>query len=131
MAGATRGIPIFGRDASQNVDYLSGATHGSDLEANAPTRHNPLPGAVGNVPVSDGSKWVATPAGGIGGGLPPGTLTGDIVRFNAGTGAWEVAHEPFHFQGIVLTPAAASLVNEVGAMYFDSVALAVFVCTEV
>lgn len=37
------------------------ALHASDIATSAPTRHNPLPGTAGNIPVSDGSKWVATP----------------------------------------------------------------------
>ena len=45
--------------------------------------------------------------------------------------AWEVAHEPFKFKGIVLTPALAALTEEVGELYFKSDDGAVMVCTEV
>jgi hypothetical protein len=44
------------------------------------------------------------PAGVPGTGVPAGTNTGDIIRYNAVTGDWESCAEPFVFQGIVLVP---------------------------
>ena len=38
--------------------------------------------------------------------FPPGTNTGDIIRYNAVTDAWESCAEPFEFKGIVLVPMA-------------------------
>ena len=46
------------------------------------------------------------PAGVPGTGVPAGTNTGDIIRYNAVTAAWESRAEPFEFQGIVLVPMA-------------------------
>ena len=63
--------------------------------------------------------------------LPAGTVTGDTVRYNTVTSAWEVASEPLVFKGIVLTPALASLVDAIGAIYFDSALKAVLVCTDI
>ena len=63
--------------------------------------------------------------------LPAGTNTGDIIRYNATTGAWETKAEPFAFRGIVLTPALAALVNTEGAMYYNSTQKAVLVCTDI
>ena len=51
-------IPLKGdRGVFDTANYPE--RHASDLEAAAPTVHNPLPGAAGTVPVSDGSKWIA------------------------------------------------------------------------
>jgi hypothetical protein len=33
--------------------------HATDLEDNTPINHVPTPGPIGNVPVSDGNKWVS------------------------------------------------------------------------
>jgi hypothetical protein len=63
--------------------------------------------------------------------LPTGSTTGDIIRYNTVAGAWEVASEPFSFKGLVLTPALASLVDAIGAIYFDSALKAVLVCTDI
>lgn len=40
------------------------------------------------------------------GDLPDGVNDGDIIRWNAISGAWESCAEPFEFQGIVLVPMA-------------------------
>lgn len=66
-----------------------------------------------------------------GSGLPAGTTTGDIVRYNSVSGVWEVKSEPFEFKGLVLTPALASLVDVEGAIYYKSDAKAVMVCTDI
>ena len=50
-----------------------------------------------------GQQGPAGPAGHIG-TVPDGTNTGDIIRWNAITAAWESCAEPFEFQGIVLVP---------------------------
>lgn len=63
--------------------------------------------------------------------LPPlGNLTGDIIRWNASTGAWESCSEPFAFKQIVLTPAAAAILNQEGSLWYKSTDKAIYVCTE-
>ena len=58
------------------------------------------------VEVRRGPTGPAGPTGAPGeSGLPIGT-DGDIIRYNAATGAWESKAEPFEFQGIVLVPMA-------------------------
>ena len=64
------------------------------------------------------------------GTVPGGTDTGDILRWNDSAGAWEVKQEPFEFQGILLTPATAALIDAEGLMYYNSDQKAVMVCTE-
>lgn len=52
-------IPIEGdRAAFDSVNYP--AVHASDLEAGTPVQHNPTGASVGDAPVWDGAKWVAT-----------------------------------------------------------------------
>jgi hypothetical protein len=55
---ATRGTPIQGSRAAHSV--ATPALHASDLEAGAPTVHNPLPTVAGSVPMADGTKYVLT-----------------------------------------------------------------------
>lgn len=62
--------------------------------------------------------------------LGDGTNTGDIVRWNDSTEAWEVTPEPFAFTQINLTPAAAAVANVEGGMYYKSTDKKVYVCTE-
>ena len=62
---------------------------------------------------------------------PAGTHTGDFIRYNATSAAWEVAAEPLALQGLVLTPALAALVNVEGALYYNSANKAVMVCTDI
>ena len=64
-------------------------------------------------------------------GLPAGTNTGDIVRYNAISGQWETTVEPFYFKGLVLTPQAAASVSTEGAMYYDSALKAVIIGVQV
>ena len=68
--------------------------------------------------------------GSTGGVLYTGTVTGDFIRYNAVSDRWEVAAEPIHLKGLVLTPALASLIDAEGAIYYDSASKAVMVCTE-
>lgn len=49
---ATGGTKTAGSTAAFDVT----GSHGSDFTA--PTRHNPLPGAAGNMAISDGTNWV-------------------------------------------------------------------------
>ena len=58
MATDTRGTDLQGSRAAQNV--VDPTKHASDWEDGAPTIHNPLPGAIGGITVSDGAKWIAT-----------------------------------------------------------------------
>ncbi len=71
------------------------------------------------------------PPGAAGTVLSPGVNTGDIIRYNTGTEAWEVAAEPFNFRGLVLTPALSSLVTAEGALYYNSTEKTVKVCTNI
>jgi len=52
-------------------------------------------------------------------GIPSGIATGDILRWNAVTGAWEEVSEPFDFTEIHLTPKAASTGAE-GTIFYCS-----------
>ena len=68
--------------------------HADDILASAPTRHNPWPAAVGTVPVSDGSKWVAQVVSTVG-ALDDlsdvdtsGVADGDILVYDSGTATW-------------------------------------------
>lgn len=63
-------------------------------------------------------------------GLPAGVNTGDLVRYNAATGAWETSAEPEAFRGLVLTPALASLIDAEGAVYYNSTTKHILVCTD-
>ena len=65
------------------------------------------------------------------GGATPGSITGDFLRWNEGTGDWEAASEPIEFKGLVLTPALASLIDAEGALYYNSALKSVLVCTDV
>lgn len=55
---------------------------------------------------------------------------GDLIRWNADEGAWEVKSEPFEFQQIILTPREEALLNQEGALWYKSTEKAVFVCTD-
>lgn len=67
--------------------HLSGSLHASDIAANAPTRHNPLPGASGNAPVSDGSKYVSQ-------AVSLASHTHNIITLGSKEGNLEVATSP-------------------------------------
>ena len=62
--------------------------------------------------------------------VPDGSETGDFLRWNAATEAWEVASEMLPVKGLILTPALSSLVDAEGAIYYDSKTKAVMVCVE-
>lgn len=59
--------------------------------------------------------------------LPDGTDTGDIIRWNADTGAWESCAEPFEFESLILTPTDIPPVAVQGGMYFNLSQNAVYV----
>lgn len=61
--------------------------------------------------------------------LPAGVTTGEIPRWDATLGQWVVASEPVALQGLVLTPAAASIVVEEGAIFYNSATKTIDVCT--
>jgi folate-dependent tRNA-U54 methylase TrmFO/GidA len=60
-----------------------------------------------------------------------GSITGDIIRWNADTEAWEVKSEPLSFTQIILTPALASIIDTEGSIYYNSTQKAVLVCTDI
>lgn len=64
-------------------------------------------------------------------GIPDGTNTGDIIRWNATTGAWEVAVEPLEFTQINLTPSVSAIEDVEGGIYYNSVDKSVYVCTDI
>ena len=64
-------------------------------------------------------------------GLPAGTNTGDLIRYNEVSEEWEAEAEPAEFKGFILTPALASLVDKEGAVFYSSTDKAILVCTEV
>jgi hypothetical protein len=90
---------------------------------------------VGNLGVLDDNvqKALVTIDAMVGGetgvGIPIGINTGDFIRWNAIMENWEVAEEPEHFKGLVLTPALASLIDAEGAIYYNSLNKGVMVCT--
>jgi len=49
-----------------------------------------------------------------------GSDTGDIIRWNASTRAWESQGEPFEFQGIILTPMGSPLSAVEGSLYYKA-----------
>jgi hypothetical protein len=68
---------------------------------------------------------------GGGGVLPNGTITGDIIRWNSVTSAWESKSEPLAFTQIILTPALAAILDVEGGMWYKSTDKSVYVCTAV
>ena len=64
-----------------------------------------------------------------GGDLPAGTTTGDFIRYNSATGAWEVAHETIALEELILTPASAPPTDAEGGVYYDAEDKTVYVCT--
>lgn len=64
-------------------------------------------------------------------GLPAGSVTGDVLRYNAVAGDWEVKQEPLAFKGLVLTPALTALVEAEGAIFYSSSEKAVMICTDI
>jgi len=59
-----------------------------------------------------------------------GTITGDIIRWNSVTEAWESCVEPLALKQINLTPLAAAMEDVEGGMYYKSGDKAIMVCTE-
>lgn len=69
------------------------------------------------------------PRGDIG-DLGDGAVDGDLLRWNASTGAWEVRSEPFEFKQITLTPAEEATLNREGGVWYRSTDKSIYVCTE-
>jgi hypothetical protein len=65
---------------------------------------------------------------GIIAGIEDGENTGDIIRWNAASGAWESCAEPFDFKQINLTPRAEALDDTEGGMYYNSETRSIYVC---
>ncbi len=59
----------------------------------------------------------------------PGTVTGDIIRWNETSEAWEVKSEPLIFNGIILNPSTVALSDVEGGMFYKSTDKSVNVCT--
>ena len=98
----SKGIPLRGDRAARDTSLFP-AEHSDDLVSGEPRIYH----------------------------LPDGETTGEFVRYNSVTGAWEVSSEPVVLKGLVLTPALASLIDAEGAIYYNSTQKAVLVCTEV
>ena len=60
---------------------------------------------------------------------PAGTITGDFLRWNNTTEAWEVEHEPIAVAGLVMTPQASMTAAE-GTIYYDATSKHLMVYTE-
>jgi hypothetical protein len=59
----------------------------------------------------------------------PGSTTGDIIRWNETTKAWEVKSEPLIFNGIILNPSTVALSDVEGGLFYKSTDKSVNVCT--
>jgi hypothetical protein len=83
MAEAGRRLP--GSDSA--FDTIQQANrHARDINEHLPTVHAPWPAKAGDAPVSDGSKWVATPISTVSGQIrryPVGGGTGEVYEFSA------------------------------------------------
>ena len=62
--------------------------------------------------------------------IADGTNTGDIIRWNAATEAWESSAEPLDFTQINLIPQAGAVEDTEGGFYYKSSDKSVYVCTE-
>ena len=82
-----------------------------------PFKLNPLTGRFDYYEVASGT-------------VPDGTTTGDILRWNASSGAWESTGQPFQFNQIVLVPAAVAPSDIEGGLWYKSTEKSVYVCTE-
>ena len=65
------------------------------------------------------------------GDFTDGTTTGDILRWNSVSDAWEVKSEPLIFNGLVLNPLSAPLDDIEGGLWYKSTTKEVFVCTDI
>jgi len=63
------------------------------------------------------------------GDFSAGVTTGDILRWNNDTQAWEAKSEPLEFTGIILTPSTVALSDVEGGMFYRSTDKSVLVCT--
>ena len=61
---------------------------------------------------------------------PEGSTTGDIIRWNATTEAWEVATEPLEFTEIILTPASSAPSDAEGGIFYKSSDNSIYIGTE-
>jgi len=59
----------------------------------------------------------------------PGSVTGDIIRWNETSEAWEVKSEPLIFNGIILNPSTVALSDVEGGLFYKSTDKSVNVCT--
>jgi len=64
------------------------------------------------------------------GAHPSGIATGDVIRYNVTSGAWEVKSEPLSFSQIILTPAVAAILDAEGGMWYNSTDKSMYICTE-
>jgi len=81
-------------------------------------------------PESLGGVEVVINQEGGSGDLPIGHNTGDLIRYNAGTGAWESCAEPAEFKQINLTPRDSPMEDTEGGVYYKSTDKSIYVCTE-
>lgn len=59
-----------------------------------------------------------------------GSTTGDIIRWNATTEAWESAAEPLTFTQIILTPASSAPSDVEGGIFYKSSDNSIYIGTE-
>lgn len=83
-------------------------------------------GQVGRILANDGDRlfWTTQQAA----SLPAAVNTGDIIRFNALTQAWETAAEPFLLNGIILSPLSSGPSEQEGTVYYSSGTKGIHVC---
>ena len=124
--------PVTVRDTQNNVVRISNNAHSVDVDDTTVVVRiiTAAYSTGGSGAGSDFETLDDVPDGTSYKKIPPGSVTGDIPRWNSTTGTWEVATQPFAFTGIVLTPALAALSNVEGGMFYNSVTKTVEVCTD-
>jgi hypothetical protein len=120
--------PFVWVDTSTDIAYL---LSNKTWSAKAPDSiiNDGLIGQINVIGQSGLSEVVEIPGVPVSSGfLPNGAITGDIIRWNAATNAWEVKPEPFSFTEFILTPVLAALIDAEGAIYYNATHKAVMVC---
>lgn len=103
-----------------SLDHTSLATSGQLLKANA----SGLPVDATNTDAEVAAAVMASHA------HPDGTTTGDFLRWNSVSEAWEVSTQPIEVTQITLTPAEAAALDAEGGLWYKSTDKSVYVCTD-
>jgi hypothetical protein len=102
------------------LDHSSLATSGQMLKANA----DGLPIDATNTDAEIAAAVTASHA------HPDGVTTGDFLRWNSVSEAWEVSEQPIEVTQITLTPTAAAALDSEGGLRYKSTEKSVYVCTD-